>query len=113
MAARLINEETGEAINIGDKVTTSRGELFTLKSFTVPHKISSSGRVTITRPCTHTEDDHERIYWCRGEEIGDFFPNVIGAKIVVDECTCPHANATTQTPLGPDMHTPSCAVNAN
>ena len=27
-------------------------------------------------------------------------------------CTCPRRYATTQTPLGDDMHTPNCAVNA-
>jgi hypothetical protein len=28
-----------------------------------------------------------------------------------NECTCPHRYVTTQTPLGPDMHTPNCAVS--
>jgi hypothetical protein len=40
----LINSTTKEQVHIGDKVTTFRGEVHTLRSMNPPHKSSSTGR---------------------------------------------------------------------
>lgn len=42
---KLVNADTLEPVNIGDEVTTFRGEKAIVKSITPPHKISSSGKV--------------------------------------------------------------------
>jgi hypothetical protein len=67
--AKLINEETGAEIQVGDKVTSSGGDEYILQSFKEPHKPSSTGRVYV-KPAS-------------GEGMSrEFFPSVIGAKIV-------------------------------
>jgi hypothetical protein len=67
--AKLINEETGLEIQVGDKVTSSGGDEYILQSFKEPHKPSSTGRVYV-KPAS-------------GEGMSrEFFPSVIGAKIV-------------------------------
>jgi hypothetical protein len=67
--AKLINEETGLEIQVGDKVTSSGGDEYILQSFKEPHKPSSTGRVYV-KPAN-------------GEGMSrEFFPSVIGAKIV-------------------------------
>lgn len=67
--AKLVNEETGAEIQIGDKVVCFRGEEYILQSFREPHKPSSTGRVYV-KPAN-------------GEGMSrEFFPSVVGAKII-------------------------------
>lgn len=67
---KLINEKTGKELKSGDQVETFRGKTAILKSFTAPHKLGSTGRVIIR------EEGQE---YC-----GEYFPSVIGAKIIKD-----------------------------
>lgn len=67
--AKLINEQTGIEIKVGDKVVSFRGEEYILQSFREPHKPSSTGRVCV-KPAN-------------GEGMSrEFFPSVVGAKII-------------------------------
>lgn len=69
--ARLINEETGAEIKVGDRVFSETKE-YTLLSFTAPHKPSSTGRIYVEP--------------ANGEGMRrEFFPSVVGAKIVEHE----------------------------
>jgi len=61
-AYKLVDENTGKPIAIGDKRKTFRGESVTLKYGAPPHKSSSSGKV--------------------GTTLGEFYASVIGAKWV-------------------------------
>lgn len=42
---KLVNITTGEQVNIGDEVTSFRGEKAIVKSIYPPHKSSASGKV--------------------------------------------------------------------
>lgn len=64
----LIDTETNKEILIGDRVTNFRGEQFYLRNFRAPHKPGSTGRVGLNNP--------------DGSFAGEFFPSVIGAKII-------------------------------
>lgn len=66
---KLVDEKTGQEIKAGDKVTTFRGEKGTLVSWAPPRTINSSGKVTVK---FGKHDIHGR----------EFYPSVIGAKIV-------------------------------
>lgn len=72
--SRLVNEETNEEIKAGQTVKTFRGEEVIILRFSDPHKPSSSGRVTVMD---------------KGGLIRDFFPSVVGAKIVGHEFDLP------------------------
>ena len=61
-AAQLVDEETGKAVKLPYKTKDFRGDAITVKSFTEPHKSSSSGRIQTDQ--------------------GEFFPGVAGVKIV-------------------------------
>ena len=67
--AKLINEETGKEIQIGELVTCFRGNEYILVSFTEPHKPSSTGRVYVAP--AHGEGMRR-----------EYFPSVVGAKII-------------------------------
>lgn len=68
---KLINSKTGEEIKIGSEVTTNRdGEKCTLKRFDPPRHAGSTGRVYVVFPGDPG--------W------KEYFPSVIGAKIVVE-----------------------------
>lgn len=69
--AKLINEETGVEIKRGDLIKSFRGEDYILTGFKEPHKPSSTGRVYVT-PVS-------------GGLAREFFPSVIGAKIIEHE----------------------------
>jgi hypothetical protein len=79
---QLVSENTGMPIEVGTEVTTFRGEVYTLAGWTPPHTYSSSGRVMLKRPCGHSADDHRAIHWCQGEDRNEYYPTVIGAKII-------------------------------
>ena len=57
----LVNAE-GNEVQIGDKVTSFRGEEATVKSWSEPHKPSSTGRIYTTA--------------------GEYFPSVYDCKFV-------------------------------
>ncbi len=64
---KLIDEKSGRAIDIGEEVTTFRGEKYRLESFTPPRG-PSTGRVYIR---------------AEGAEFAaGYYPSVIGARIV-------------------------------
>lgn len=63
---KLINEKTGEEILMNTEVADFRGDPLTVVGFAAPHKPSSTGRVYVTKNGMSRE----------------FFPSVIGAKIV-------------------------------
>ena len=65
--AKLINEKTGLEVKKGDTLTNFRGETSILKSFSEPHKVSSTGKV-------YTEGG-----------LGGKYPSVYGLKIVEHE----------------------------
>ncbi len=44
---RLVYEETGEEVKIGDVVDIGMSEMVTVDYFRPPHKPSSSGKVTV------------------------------------------------------------------
>lgn len=79
--SRLIDEATGNEISPGDRVTTFRGEEYTLSMISRPAEGNSTGRVIITRPCEHSEADHKELWWCRGADAPEVFPFVINARI--------------------------------
>lgn len=68
--AKVVNADTGKEIPLGSQVSTNSGEVWTLDSFTPPHKPSSTGRVYLTRMVGNDEQS------------GQYFPSVINAKIV-------------------------------
>jgi hypothetical protein len=82
MGIRLQHAVTGIRIAEGDTVITFREEVYTLTGIEAPRHPGSTGRVILTRPCTHSPADHERIYWCRGIEQAAYYPAVIDAEIV-------------------------------
>ena len=65
---RLVDKETNEELLVGQKITTSRGEVGTLKGLEVPWGPRSTGRVIV-----RLENDFTQ---------RSFFPAVIGAKFV-------------------------------
>ncbi|MCY0941931.1 hypothetical protein [Streptomyces antarcticus] len=79
--SRLIDEATGNEIKPGDVVTTFRNEEYKLAMISRPAEGNSTGRVIITRPCGHSEDEHKELWWCRGEDAPEVFPSVINARI--------------------------------
>jgi len=65
---KLISNQTGKEIKIGDTVADKRGDPFVVLGFTPPHRPGSTGRVIVKR---------------LGEDIrNEFFPTVFDAKIV-------------------------------
>ena len=62
---RLVHEETGKEIEIGQKVMSFRNEEFTVLSIEKPHKPSSTGRIYT--------------------EAGGRFPSVYGCKWIERE----------------------------
>lgn len=46
---RLVYEETGKEVKVGDKAVTFRGEPVEVTYFREPHKASSSGKVSVKR----------------------------------------------------------------
>lgn len=44
---RLIYEETGEEVKVGDKAKTFRGEECTVTYFRPPHKSNSEGKISV------------------------------------------------------------------
>lgn len=67
MHYKLIDERTGNEIKSGEKVTTFRGETYELTDFSPPKHSASTGRVYLA-------DDEGNTM--------EFYPGVIGAKIV-------------------------------
>lgn len=65
----LVNEKTGEPLNVGDKLTTFRGEECILTDATPPKHAASTGRV-------YVKDNPNQPY------PGEYFPSVVGAKWV-------------------------------
>lgn len=70
---KLVHNETGALISIGDDVTTFRGDTGILKDAFEPHKPDSTGRVYVQ---LDSKKDHI-LY-------DNFFPSVINAKWVED-----------------------------
>lgn len=66
-AGRLVHKETGDVVNIGDKLTRD-GQEYTVQGWRKPHKVSSSGRVFVKID----EDTFER----------QLFPHVFDLEIV-------------------------------
>ena len=65
--ARLVYEETGIEVKVGDEVTTHDGEKVTVDCFAPPHKASSQGKVNVT--------------FCKDKSWSqEFYVGVIGAK---------------------------------
>lgn len=62
--AKLIDKETGKEVKTGDVVTNFRGDRDILKSFTEPHKPSSTGKVYVENG------------------LSGYYPSVFGLKIV-------------------------------
>jgi hypothetical protein len=69
MKMKLVNEKTGEALLVGDTVTTFRGEVGTLTACSAPRHEGSSGRVYV------------KFSGGFGYE-ASYYPSVIGAKFV-------------------------------
>jgi hypothetical protein len=69
MRHKLISNGTGNAVNVGDRIMTFRGETGTLMGFQAPLTPQSTGRVTVSL------DGFEQ----------NFYPSVIDCKIVADE----------------------------
>lgn len=44
---RLVYEETGEEVKVGDKAKTFRGEECTVTYFRQPHKSNSEGKISV------------------------------------------------------------------
>lgn len=60
----LVDTETERPVEVGDTVTSFRGDEFVVQSGTAPHKVSSAGRVYV-----HEEgSDYDR----------GFYPSVVG-----------------------------------
>jgi hypothetical protein len=70
MKAKLVNEETGVELVIGQEVLDFRGDKMTLLGFTPPKHAGSTGRVTVQ------EEGKE------GRR--EYYPSVIGAKIITE-----------------------------
>lgn len=91
MTWSLVDQETGAPVKVGERVTTWRGELFTLAGLQPPRHSASEGHVYLTRPCTHTADEHETVHWCKGMDETWPYASVIGARYVTaDEPWCNH-----------------------
>ncbi len=71
--SKLINTETGEVVKRGDHLTTFRGELFILDDWVDPKHPGSTGRV------------YGKLYDDHGTYCSEFFPSVVGCKIVGNE----------------------------
>lgn len=67
---RLIYEDTGKDVKVGDLVQTFRGDEVVVEHIAKPHSPASTGRVYVSR--------HD------GSE-AEFFPSVIGAKWIERE----------------------------
>lgn len=70
-AGRLVKKGTDEDVPIGTKLISGDGIEYTLQGWRVPHKISSTGRVFVTRP----DDEFEM----------SFFPTVFDLEIIDTE----------------------------
>lgn len=70
---RLVDSKTKQPLEVGQMVTTSRGEKCKLLGITRPHKPSSTGRVTL-------QFDSEQHHYT-----GEFFPGVIDAEWIERE----------------------------
>jgi hypothetical protein len=53
---RLIDKATGRELRAGDTVTDFRGEALVLRGGRAPHKCSSQGHVTVSRPGFNPSD---------------------------------------------------------
>ncbi|MGW0333515.1 hypothetical protein ACWD0J_16860 [Streptomyces sp. NPDC003011] len=74
--------ESGETIEPGNTVKDFHGKQWTFDRISRPAAGNSTGRVQLSRPCGHSESDHETsFHWCRGTEVREFFPSVIEAQI--------------------------------
>lgn len=67
-AGRLVHKETGDQVNIGDKLLDRDGSTVIVQGWRKPHKISSSGRVFVKGD----DDTFEQ----------QFFPHVFDLEIV-------------------------------
>lgn len=70
MKAKLINETTGVELVVGQEVVDFRGDKSILLGFRVPQSSNSTGRVIVQEE--------------GGEFPREFYPSVIGAKIVME-----------------------------
>jgi len=64
----LVDENTNEVIPIGSERKTFRGQVVIVEHFAPPDRDGSTGRVYVK--------------FKTGEDIRDFYPSVIGAKII-------------------------------
>lgn len=64
---KLIKDNDGSEVSIGQRILTFRGELVEILDFTAPHKPSSTGRVYVKFADGSTRE---------------FFPSVVGCSIV-------------------------------
>lgn len=69
MAWKLISNDTGAEIKVGDSATTFRGDACVVKGLRPPHKPSSSGHVSV-------EVAGQRGY------VPEYYPSVIGCHYV-------------------------------
>ena len=63
---KLVHENSGERVNIGDTIISFRGEAFIVTGWYVPRNPNSSGRVFVKLPGT--------------EDIAEYFPGVFNLK---------------------------------
>jgi hypothetical protein len=78
----ILKSKSGETIEPGSKVKDFHDKEWTFDRISRLPAGNSTGRVQLSRPCSHSENDHAtRIHWCRGTEVRDFFPSVVDAQI--------------------------------
>lgn len=67
---KLVHKENGNLVQIGDLVCSHRGEQASVTGWTVPHKPSSSGFVSLAHG---------------GVDMGRFYPSVAGLQFIERE----------------------------
>jgi hypothetical protein len=65
MKYKLVCGEMGDLVKIGDSFKTFRGEWVKLEGYTVPHKPSSSGRVSISDLTGNVWSVYPTVIGCR------------------------------------------------
>jgi len=74
---RLVYQETGDEVRVGDRVVLRDGEVVEVTYFRPPHKPSSSGKV-----CVRTVSDDPADEWRSDSE---YYVSVIGAEWIERE----------------------------
>lgn len=60
----------------GEPVISFRGDTYTYIGVSRKAYGNSTGRVLVTRPCSHDDHTSPGLSWCKGEDRREFFPSV-------------------------------------